>query len=89
MIETAEGVKNVRDILQAPGIGAVFLAPYDLAKSLGIGPPPSKDPKLEEAYQTVLKACLAQKTVICGCADFNAKMQQRLSEGFRYFLPLG
>lgn len=89
MIETAEGVKNVYDILQAPGIGAVFLAPYDLAMSLGIGPPPSKDPKLEEAYQAVLKACLAQKTVICGCADFNAKMKQRLSEGFRYFLPLG
>jgi 4-hydroxy-2-oxoheptanedioate aldolase len=70
MIETAAGVQNIKDIVQVPGIGAIMLATMDLTMSLGIGPPPSTDPKLEAAYQTVLKACLEKKTIACGCSDY-------------------
>ena len=39
MIETAEGVKNVDEILTVPGVGAIFIGASDLGVSLGVGPP--------------------------------------------------
>ena len=41
MIETRQAVENIDDILDAPGIDAIYVGPADLAFSLG------KKPKLD------------------------------------------
>jgi len=62
----------------------------DMAIDLGLGPNPAErnHPEVDEAFAKVLKACQAQKRVICGCADSRSRVQQRLAEGFRFVLPL-
>jgi len=89
MIESGEAVKNIREILQAP-VSAIFVVPGDMSIDLGLGPRGEKNsPEVDANYQTVLKACLAQKTVICGCGDSRSNMKKRLDEGWKFFLPLG
>ena len=63
MIESSEGVKNIDEILQVPGIDAVHIGASDLGVSLGIGPPsPGNSRGTEAAVQNVLKACLARES---------------------------
>src|SRR5437899_4227307 len=57
MIETAEGLKNVNEIAAVPGVGALFIgAGSDLSQYLGVA---QNAPEVEEARQTILKACLS------------------------------
>jgi len=89
MIESGEAVKNVREILQAP-VSAIMVVPGDMSIDLGLGPRGEQNfPEVDAAYQTVLKACQAQKAVVCGCADSRGRMKMRLDEGWKFFLPLG
>ena len=89
MIESAEGVNNIRAILQAP-VSAILVVPGDLSLDLGLGPRGEQNfPEVDAAYQTVLQACLTQTAVVCGCADSSSRMQMRFDEGWRFFLPLG
>jgi 2-keto-3-deoxy-L-rhamnonate aldolase RhmA len=86
MIESADGVKNIDEILQVPGVGAVHVGASDLGMSLGVGPPaPDNPPETEAAVQRVLEACLARR-VACGYpAVFggDAEVKKRVAEGFR------
>ena len=34
-VEGVEGIKNLREILEVPGIDVIFLGPYDLSQSCG------------------------------------------------------
>jgi 4-hydroxy-2-oxoheptanedioate aldolase len=81
MIESAEGLKNVDEILSVPGIGMVFIgAANDLRLSLGVA---ANAPEVESARQTILKACIARK-VACGItATSAADMVKRLNEGWK------
>lgn len=81
MIESAEGLKNVDEILSVPGVGMVFIgAANDLRLSLGVA---ANAPEVESARQTILKACLA-RTVACGItATSAADMVKRLNEGWK------
>ncbi len=89
MIESGEAVKNIREILEAP-ISAVLVVPGDMSIDLGLGPRGEKNfPEVDANFQTVLKACLAQKRVVCGCGDSRSNMQSRLAEGWKFYLPLG
>jgi 4-hydroxy-2-oxoheptanedioate aldolase len=88
MIESAEGVKHINEILEVPGIGAIFLGPSDLGVSLGVGPAaPLPPPEDEAAIQTVLKACLAKK-VYCAYPVLggDSELKKRLAEGFKIIL---
>jgi 4-hydroxy-2-oxoheptanedioate aldolase len=93
MIETAEGVKNARDIASVPGVGALFIGASDLGVSLGVGPPLAggvNPPETETAVQKVLKDCQAAKVVCAypvlgGQADLN----KRLADGFKVILNAG
>ena len=38
MIETAEAIENLDEILSVPGVDAVYVGPADLSISLGLGP---------------------------------------------------
>ena len=59
MIETAEGLKNADAIAAVPGVGAIFVgAGGDLHQYLGVD---SNSPEVEQAFQTILKACLAAR----------------------------
>ena len=81
-IETAEGVANIEEILSVPGIGTIFIGPNDLSTSLGYSDNPGA-PEVEEAIQTVLKACLA-RNIPTAITTSSRTVEQRLQEGFRF-----
>jgi 4-hydroxy-2-oxoheptanedioate aldolase len=85
-VETAEGVRNIKEILSVPGIGVLFIGPNDLSWSLGV---PQGSPEHEAAVQTVLKECLA-RNIPCAITVTEADVVRRLKEGFRVAsLPSG
>jgi 4-hydroxy-2-oxoheptanedioate aldolase len=85
-IETAEGVKNVEEILSVPGIGVVFIGPNDLSWSLGV---PQGTPEHEQAVQTVLKAAMA-RNIPAAITVTEKDVVNRLKQGFRIAsLPSG
>ena len=81
MIETAEGLKNADAIAAVPGVGAIFVgAGGDLHQYLGVD---SNSPEVEQAFQAILKACLAHN-VACGITALNAAgIAKRLAEGWK------
>ena len=90
MIESAEAVANIHDILAAP-VSAIMVVPGDMSIDLGLGPAPGPEnhPEVDAMFRKVLAACQAQDRVICGCGDSAARLQQRIDEGWRFILPLG
>lgn len=91
MIETAEAVKNLDQILAVPGIGAILVGSYDLSLSYGDGPPKS-GPKpyavdTEGAIQKIAQGCAKHK-VVCGIAAGGGKeyREQLVKWGYRMFL---
>ena len=81
MVESAEGLRNLNEILSVPGVGMVFIgAANDLRMSLGV---PATSPEVEGARQTILKACLAHK-VACGITANTAdEVVRRVKEGWK------
>ena len=58
MIETAEALKNLDDILSVPGIDAVYVGPSDLSLALGGTPRLDQtDPAVVRAQQQIVAAC--------------------------------
>ncbi len=90
MVESAEAVGNIQDILAAP-VSAILVVPGDMSIDLGLGPAPGPEnhPEVDAMYEKVLEACKAQDRVICGCGDGAARLQQRIDEGWGFILPLG
>jgi 4-hydroxy-2-oxoheptanedioate aldolase len=81
MIESTEGVKNADAIAAVPGVGAIFLgAGSDLRQSLGVE---DNSPEIEQAFQSILRACLAHN-VACGITALSAQnIAGRLAEGWK------
>jgi 4-hydroxy-2-oxoheptanedioate aldolase len=81
MIETTEGLKNIDEIASVPGVGVIWPgAGADLSYSMGV---PQNSPEVEEAFQKILKACLAHH-VTCGINPQPAEIPKRIKEGWRY-----
>jgi 4-hydroxy-2-oxoheptanedioate aldolase len=80
MIETIEGLKNADAIAAVPGVGAIFVgAGADLSQYLGVE---RNAPELEQALQTILKACQAHD-VACGITALTVSdIAKRLAEGW-------
>jgi 4-hydroxy-2-oxoheptanedioate aldolase len=58
MIETADALKNLDDILSVPGIDAVYVGPSDLSLALGGKPRLDQtDPAVVRAQQHIVAAC--------------------------------
>jgi 4-hydroxy-2-oxoheptanedioate aldolase len=55
MIETAEGLANIEDIVRVAGVDAVYIGPNDLSLSLGLGRRPDA-PELDAAVRRVVEA---------------------------------
>ncbi len=81
MIESTEGVKNADAIAAVPGVAAIFIgAGSDLRQSLGVE---ENSPEVEQARQTILRACLA-RNVACGLTALTAQdIARRLGEGWK------
>jgi 4-hydroxy-2-oxoheptanedioate aldolase len=81
MIESTEGIKNADAIAAVPGVGAIFLgAGSDLRQSLGVE---EGSPEVEQAFQTILRACVA-RNVACGITATTAQnIARRLGEGWK------
>jgi len=92
MIETAEGVKHINEIITVPGVGAIFIGSSDLGVSLGVGPPVNavNPPETETAVQAVLKSCKANK-VVCAYPVLGGppEVARRTDEGFKVMLVAG
>jgi 4-hydroxy-2-oxoheptanedioate aldolase len=83
MIETAEALGNLDDILDVPGIDAAYVGPADLSLTLGL-PPRSDhaDPRFVDALVTIRDACEA-RGIVPGIHAVPGLGSTRLSEGFR------
>lgn len=58
MIETAEALEKLDEILAVPGIDAAYIGPSDLAYALGLPPTgDNNDPKHVETVNRILEAC--------------------------------
>ncbi len=58
MIETAEALENLDDILGVPGVDAAYIGPADLSLALGLPPrADNDDPKHVDAVARIREAC--------------------------------
>ena len=85
MIETAQAIGNLDDILAVPGVDVAYIGPADLSVSLGFPPAPyHDDPQYAGAVQRVLEAC-RKHGVVPGFHGGNpANAIARVGQGFRF-----
>ena len=84
-IVSAEGAKNIDEIITVPGLGGIFIGPSDLSTSMGYASPGA--PQVEETIQRVLQACL-DNDVPCAITTSASSVQERIEQGFS-FLTVG
>jgi 4-hydroxy-2-oxoheptanedioate aldolase len=89
MIETAQAVSNLDDILSTPGLDAVYIGPVDLALSLGVdGGLVPTSPEVVKAIDGILVGCKRHQIkagIHCGSAN-NAKAM--MAKGFDFVAVL-
>jgi len=83
MIETKEAVAHVDEILDVPGIDAVYIGPADLSVTLGLPPAPAQEAAIfNDAIARVLASCDAHG-VVPGIAGNQLTAPIRVEQGFR------
>lgn len=84
MIETAEALANLDEIVRTPGLTGVYLGPADLAVSMGFPPVSTPDPPaLTEAIARVAAAC-ADAGIVAGGHGLSAKhVGELVARGYR------
>ncbi len=88
MIETAEAVKNLDEILTVPGVDAVYVGPSDLSLALGCKPRLDQtDAPVVEAQQVIVKAC-KKHGVIAGIHNATAAYAVKMIEQGYQFVTL-
>ena len=87
LIETAEAVEHIRDILKVPGLDVVTIAPGDLAASLGHRGD-FAHPAVQDAVRTVEAAVKGTNIALGGVAVTEANARQKRDTGYR-MLVLG
>lgn len=77
MIETAQALDNLDQILSAEGLDAVYIGPSDLSPALGCKPTfDDLDPKAAEAVDHILARAQAHG-VVAGAQQVLAQMRAR------------
>lgn len=84
IIETAEALENVEDILQ-PGIDLVLVGHQDLTQSLGI-PGQFDNPRLREANARVVKLCRERGIATAGAVNRPESMAAAVNSGAQFLL---
>ncbi len=84
MIETAEGIQKMDEIVSTPGVDAVYIGPTDLALALGLPPVMDNDDPLHVAtVNKILETC-QRHNVVAAIHTAGAKFTQRyIDQGFR------
>ncbi|WP_299452272.1 aldolase/citrate lyase family protein [uncultured Pigmentiphaga sp.] len=83
MIETAEAVARIDEILAVPGVDAVCVGPTDMAYSLGV-PADGKHPKVQNAVFRCVEACQRAGIAIGGTALSREACRANASMGMTY-----
>jgi 4-hydroxy-2-oxoheptanedioate aldolase len=85
MIETAEALRNLDDILSVPGVDAIYVGPSDLSLALGCKPRLDQtDPPVVEAQQQIVAAC-KRHGIIAGIHNATAAYAlEMIAEGYRF-----
>ena len=85
IVEEAEGVRNIRDILrEVKGIGAIWAGPGDMSISMGKRGN-SNDPEVQAALLRILAAC-KEFNVPCATGASAADVERRIEQGFRIIM---
>jgi 4-hydroxy-2-oxoheptanedioate aldolase len=85
IVEDAEGVKNIRDIVRdARGIGAIWAGSGDMSVSMGL-PGNASHPTVQENVLRVLAAC-KEFDVPCATVATADDVAMRLEQGFRIIM---
>ena len=88
MIETAEALKNLDDILSTPGVDAIYVGPSDLSLALGCKPRLDQtDAPVVEAQQKIVEAC-KKHGVIAGIHNATAAYALKMRDAGYLFLTL-
>lgn len=87
LIEHGEAVRNIRSIAGTPGLDVAFIAPSDLAATLGhLGD--MHHPEVREAITEIEQAVLETDAVLGGVAGSAEAATEMIERGYR-FLNLG
>lgn len=88
MIETAEALQNIDDILAVPGVDMIYVGPNDLALDLGEKPGAElQNSATSKAIAHILDRAKTAKVptgIFCGDGDLS---KRRLAEGFDLVTP--
>ena len=83
MIETAQALAALDEILDTPGIDAVYVGPADLSRSLGLAPGNNDgEPAFDDALAAVVSACRA-RGITAGIHATPKLAARRIEQGFR------
>jgi 4-hydroxy-2-oxoheptanedioate aldolase len=83
MVETAQAVARIEEILAVPGIDGVYIGPSDLSLTLGLPPGLDQtDERFTGALATVVDACV-RRGVVPGIHADAAIAPRRREQGFR------
>lgn len=87
MIETAEGIEKMDEIISTPGVDAVYIGPTDLALALGLAPVmDNDDPKHVATVNRILETC-RKHGVVPAMHTMSAKYTQRyIDQGFKMIM---
>ena len=85
MIETAEAMKNLDDILSVPGVDGVYVGPSDLSLALGLKPRLDQtDALVVEAQQKIAEAC-KRHGVVAGIHNSTAAYALKMiAQGYQF-----
>jgi 2-keto-3-deoxy-L-rhamnonate aldolase RhmA len=84
-IEHIDAVNNIESIVRVPGVDALMIGPYDLSGTMGkLGR--VNDPEVEQAMETVRKACAAAGMKLAIFAATAEAMKPYIRKG--YTLPI-
>ena len=85
MIETAEAMKNLDEILSVPGVDGVYVGPSDLSLALGLKPRLDQtDAPVVEAQQKIAEAC-KRHGVIAGIHNSTAAYALKMiAQGYQF-----
>ena len=83
MIETVEALRNLDEILDVPGIDAVYVGPADLSISLGLQPGSDQEAQsFNDALAAVVDGC-GKRGITPGIHTTSALAPKRIEQGFR------
>lgn len=83
MIETAQGLAHIDEILAVPGVDAIYVGPADLSLSLGLQPLLDQQNSAFSDALTTITVAARRHGVVAGIHANAGLAAKRISQGFR------